>query len=114
MGMASLAAFGYCAWAYGAQDLKARGLAFALAGLCAGANMPWTLIAMVPTNSALQSIADESPSASAEIDKDWKARQAREKEVRVLVGRWAWMNAVRSVGPTIGALLGGAAAVGLI
>jgi len=76
--------------------------------------MPWTRIVMVPTNAALQKIADEPQTATVEIECDAIKKEKREEEVTGLIKTWRWMNAGRSVGPTIGALLGGAVAVGLI
>ncbi|KZT50136.1 DUF1772-domain-containing protein [Calocera cornea HHB12733] len=114
MGMSSLALFAYLAWAHSASSLTPRGLAFALAGAFSAANMPWTLLTMLPTNNALMAIAKEPAATTAEVEKDPDAKKRREEEVKTLLGRWRWLNAARSVGPTIGALLGGAVAVGLI
>ncbi|KZO99319.1 DUF1772-domain-containing protein [Calocera viscosa TUFC12733] len=114
MGLSSLFLFAYLALAHSASKADPKGLAFALAGLCAGANMPWTLLTMLPTNSALQAIANEPAATTAEIEKDAVRRERRAQEVKRLLGKWSRLNAVRSVGPTLGALLGGAVAVDLI
>ncbi|KZT50138.1 hypothetical protein CALCODRAFT_488933 [Calocera cornea HHB12733] len=69
--------------------------------------MPWTLLLNLPTNNALMAIAKEPAATTAEVEKDPDARKRRE-EGKTLLGRWRWLNATRSVGPTIGALIGGA------
>ncbi|KZO99322.1 hypothetical protein CALVIDRAFT_595942 [Calocera viscosa TUFC12733] len=114
MGLLPGLLFAYLAWANDAGSLAPRGIAFALAGLFAGSNVPWTLSTMVSTNKALQAIADEPATTTAEIEKDSVKKEKREEEVKKLVGAWQTLNALRGFWPVFGTLIGGAVAVGLV
>ncbi|EJT98343.1 hypothetical protein DACRYDRAFT_118642 [Dacryopinax primogenitus] len=113
MGLVFLSLFAYAAWANGVLERSPKGVTLAVAGLCAAANMPWILMAMLPTNSELLALAAEpEPKEGGRVgEKDEKRKR---EEVDRLISKWGWLNAVRSVGLTLGALIGGAAAVELL
>jgi len=113
-GMALALAFAYLSYASGLGHGSPKGVAFVIAAVFAGLNVPFTLAVMLSTNSALMKLGKESELTALEVEEDAVKSAEREVEVRVLVKRWGWLNVVRSLLPTTAALVGGAAAVGLI
>ena len=96
VGMASLAFL-----ACNARDVATARL-YVAAAVATGANIPYTLILMMNTNSKLQALR-KAVDEGAEIDGKGSRKG---KEARELVGRWMRLNFIRGCLPLGGVIFG--------
>lgn len=69
---------------------------WSIAGAATIAQIPWTLLVMIGTNSRLNSIA------ASKVEQE----KVSKEEVESLLKRWAWMNVLRGLLALVGGLAG--------
>ena len=90
------ATFSYLAWTAG-HGPRNRARLYGVAAALTIAIVPWTLLAMSPTNSRLSAKAEEAWTRKGKED---------DGEVGELLKRWTTLNGVRSFFPLVGGVVG--------
>lgn len=92
---AGLLAYIYLAYASGHTVSPAEGYAYLAAGATTIAIVPYTFVAMMPTNNEIEQLAGETEKAAASGER-----------VRYLMRKWYKLNLVRSIFPLSGFVIG--------
>ena len=99
LSVAATGLYGYAALRKRASNRKKQWSTYAAAGAATIAMVPFTLLVMAPTNNTLLRLEALTSTEPAPMVVGLSTVQG-------LVVRWAWLHAVRSVFPLVGAILG--------